>query len=153
VRADFLQDVAEVDLIARVDDELSRITVASRPLPSGGFGYGEKADESAPKRPVENDDVTMFLAAFTNGAIGMIEANRVSAGRSYDLSFTLTGTKGSIRFDQQHMYELQVRLASDSATTKGVRHIQLAHVPYRGARSGLKMGRWPSGNAAVPMVL
>ena len=104
---------------------LSTITVPRRPLPSGTFGYGERADPNAPMREVENDDATIFLAAFANGAIGSIEANRVSAGRSYEVSFTLTGTKGAIRFDQQRIFELQVRLASDPAGTTGFRHIQL----------------------------
>lgn len=106
-------------------DALSSITVAERPLPSGAFGYGEKADQDAPLRAVENDDVTMFLAAFDSGAIGMFEASRVSAGRSYDLSFTVTGTKGAIRFDQQRMFELQVRLASDPEGSTGFRHLQV----------------------------
>jgi predicted dehydrogenase len=104
---------------------LSTITVPRRPLPAGTFGYGEKAEANAPMREVENDDATIFLAGFANGAIGSIEATRVSAGRSYDVGFTLTGTKGALRFDQQRMFELQVRLASDPAGTTGFRHIQL----------------------------
>jgi predicted dehydrogenase len=104
---------------------LSSITVPSRPLPAGAFGYGEKADEGAPWREVENDDVTMFLAAFGNGAVGTVEASRVSAGRSYDVGFTLTGTNGAIRFSQQSMHELQVRLASDPGGSTGFRHVQL----------------------------
>ena len=104
---------------------LSTITVPRRPLPAGTFGYGEKAEANAPMREVENDDATIFLAGFANGAIGSIEATRVSAGRSYDVGFTLTGTKGALRFDQQRMFELQVRLASDPGGTTGFRHIQL----------------------------
>jgi predicted dehydrogenase len=104
---------------------ISTITVPRRPLPSGTFGYGERADSNAPMRDVENDDATIFLVGFPNGAIGSIEASRVSAGRSYDVGFTLTGTKGALRFDQQRMFELQVRLASDPAGTTGFRHLQL----------------------------
>ena len=95
---------------------LSKISVAERPLPSGAYGYGEKADASAPRKPVENDDVTIFLTEFANGAIGSIEASRVSAGRAYEVSFTLTGTKGAIRFDQQRMFQIEVQLASDPDT-------------------------------------
>jgi predicted dehydrogenase len=110
--------------IARVAS-LSTISVPRRPLPTGTFGYGEKADADAPMREVENDDVTIFLVGFADGAIGSIEASRVSAGRSYEVGFTLTGTKGAIRFDQQRMFELQVRLASDPAGSTGFRHVQL----------------------------
>jgi levoglucosan dehydrogenase len=104
---------------------LSTITVPRRPLPAGTFGYGERADADAPMREVENDDASIFLMGFANGAIGSIEANRVSAGRSYEVGFTLTGTRGALRFDQQRMFELQVRLASDPAGTTGFRHLQL----------------------------
>lgn len=104
---------------------LAKTSIPKRPLPSGNFGYGESANENAPQREVENDDVSIFLTAFENGAIGSIEASRVSAGRSYDVGFTITGTRGAIRFSQQNMYELQVRLASDPAGTTGFRHVEL----------------------------
>ncbi|KAB1644938.1 Gfo/Idh/MocA family protein [Gulosibacter chungangensis] len=111
--------VGEFDSVAA----LNKITVADRPEPAGNFGYGERAADDAPRQAVENDDVTMVLAAFDSGAIGTLEASRVSAGRAYDLGFTVTGTKGAIRFDQQHMYELQVRLASDPEGSTGFRHL------------------------------
>jgi predicted dehydrogenase len=104
---------------------LAATPVAERPLPTGVFGYGEHADAAAARRAVENDDVTLFLAAFEHGAIGSFEASRSAAGRAFDLSFTVTGTRGAIRFDQQHMVELQVRLRSDPEDQGGFRHIQL----------------------------
>ena len=104
---------------------LASTPVRERPMPAGTFGYGEAADRTAPGRAVENDDVTIFLARFASGAIGSIEAHRSAAGRAYDLSFTLTGTKGAIRFDQQRMTQLEVRLASDPASMKGFRSLQL----------------------------
>jgi predicted dehydrogenase len=104
---------------------LAATPVAERPLPSGGFGYGERADAAAPRRAVENDDVTLFLAAFERGAIGTFEANRSAAGRAYDLSFTVTGTQGAIRFDQQRMHQLEVRLHSDPGDQPGFRQLQL----------------------------
>lgn len=116
---------------------LTRTTVAKRPASAGNLGYGEKADESAPLRDVENDDIVMFLTSFANGAMGTIEASRVSSGRSYELGFTLTGTKGAIRFDQQNMYRLEVRLASDPAGTTGFHSVQVG--PDHGDYSVL----WP----------
>jgi predicted dehydrogenase len=104
---------------------MARIVTKERPLPQGSFGYGEKAAASAPKCFVENDDVTYFLAEFANGAIGSIEASRVSAVRAWDLSFMLTGSKGAIRFDQQHMYKLEVSLDSDPHEIHGFRTIEL----------------------------
>lgn len=122
---------------------LSRTTVPRRPLAAGGFGYGEEAAEDAPTREVENDDVTLLLARFANGAIGTIESSRVAPGRAFDLSFTLTGTRGAIRFDQQRMHELLVRLASDPEDSTGFRHIDAG--PGHGDYGRL----WPFPGAMV----
>lgn len=117
---------------------LSSTTVPRRPLPQGNFGYGEKATADAPLRDVENEDINLCLVRFANGTIGSIESSRIAAGRSFDLGFTLTGTRGAIRFDQQHMYELQVRLASDADSGySGFRRVDL------GPGHGLQGSLWP----------
>lgn len=126
--------VGDIDAVTA----LHRTTVPQRPLPQGSFGYGEKADSAAPMRNVENEDISICLARFANGAIGSIESSRVAAGRTFDLSFTLTGTRGAIRFDQQHMYELQVRLTADDDTGySGFRRVDL------GPGHGLLGALWP----------
>ena len=45
----------------------------------------------------------------------------MATGRAYDLSFTLTGMKGAVRFDQQHMHRLKVALTDDPAGLAGFR--------------------------------
>ncbi|MDR5861105.1 Gfo/Idh/MocA family oxidoreductase [Halomonas eurihalina] len=69
-----------------------------RTLPDGGGGMGE----------VENDDQAQALLRFDGGLIGNLETSRVATGRKMGLAYTLTGTKGSIVFDQERMSELQL---------------------------------------------
>ena len=55
---------------------------------------------------VEVDDMTHALLHFEGGASGSVEANWAATGRTMDLSFEITGTKGAIRFSQERMNEL-----------------------------------------------
>ncbi|MCE8026013.1 MULTISPECIES: Gfo/Idh/MocA family protein [Halomonadaceae] len=72
--------------------------IPRRPLPDGSGGMGE----------VENDDQAQALLRFDGGLIGNIETSRVATGRKMGLAYTLTGTKGSIIFDQERLSELQL---------------------------------------------
>jgi predicted dehydrogenase len=111
---------------------LARTVVEQRPESQGTFGYGETAAADLPLRTVENDDITLCLLEFAGGAVGSLEASRVSTGRAYDLSFALTGTKGAVRFDQQHMHRLEVALSSDPPELGGFRSVDTgpAHGDY-----------------------
>lgn len=70
----------------------------SRPVKSG-------SDELA---PVLVDDMTRALVRFENGVEGSIEANWAATGRTMDLSFEITGTKGALCFSQERMNELGI---------------------------------------------
>ncbi|MFQ3790130.1 Gfo/Idh/MocA family protein [Halomonas sp. A29] len=72
--------------------------ISRRPLPDGSGGMGE----------VENDDQAQALLRFDGGLIGNVETSRVATGRKMGLAYTLTGTKGTIDFDQERMSELQL---------------------------------------------
>lgn len=102
-----------------------RTFIADRPEASGAFGYGERPDLDAPRRTVENDDIALFMTKFANGAVGSFEATRIAHGRPYEIGFTITGTQGAIRFDQQHMYRLLVRTADDTGGFSGFREVQI----------------------------
>jgi len=81
--------------------------------------------------PVEVDDVTNALLRFENGCTGSIEANWVATGRTMDLSFEVTGTKGALAFSQERMNELLVWKPGQAGRT-GFTRIETGpdHPPY-----------------------
>jgi predicted dehydrogenase len=104
---------------------LSRILVKERPATLGG-GEGAVSDAlQTYMRVVENDDATIFLCEFTNGASGTIEASQVATGRKHDLSVEVTGTKGALRFDQQRGHELLLYLSDDPNGRQGFRSVTI----------------------------
>lgn len=85
----------------------------------------ERLDADGVPRTVDNDDLALTLFEFSSGAIGSMQASRVATGRAFEVSFTLTGTKGVIRFSQQDSHKLEVSLDSDRLDTHGFRTIEL----------------------------
>ncbi len=71
-------------------------------------------------RPVEVDDMTHALLRFDCGVSGSIEANWAATGRTMDLSFEITGTRGALHFTQERMNELHLyrRDGPDSGFTR-----------------------------------
>ncbi|WP_236617164.1 Gfo/Idh/MocA family protein [Litchfieldella anticariensis] len=57
---------------------------------------------------MENDDQAQVLLRFDIGLMGNIETSRVATRRKIGLAYTLSGTKGTIVFDQERMSELQL---------------------------------------------
>ncbi len=88
------------------------------------------APGSADRKPVEVDDMTHALLRFDDGASGSIEANWAATGRTMDLSFEITGTKGAIHFSQEHMNELLLYRAAGAQS--GFTKIEAGpdHPPY-----------------------
>lgn len=92
----------------------------SRPIAAG----------SADRKPVEVDDMTHALLRFKNGASSSIEANWAATGRTMDLSFEITGTRGAIYFSQERMNELHLYRAA--GVKSGFTKIEAGpqHPPY-----------------------
>jgi predicted dehydrogenase len=88
------------------------------------------APGSPERKPVEVDDMTHALVRFASGVSGSLEANWAATGRTMDLSFEITGTKGAIAFTQERMNELMIW--SGSGARAGYRKIESgpAHPPY-----------------------
>jgi len=81
------------------------------------------ADDSSQSGEVENDDQAHMLVRFANGAQGTLEASRIAWGRKNGLSFEITGTKGSLVFDQETLSELSLYIADDNAQQQGFKRI------------------------------
>ncbi|ALM51929.1 Gfo/Idh/MocA family protein [Halomonas huangheensis] len=96
--------------IVEVFGQLQTVT-ARRPLPGNSGGFGE----------VENDDHAQALLRFDGGLIGNIETSRIATGRKMGLAYTVTGTRGSLVFDQERMSELQLYTSEGPEGRRGFR--------------------------------
>lgn len=90
---------------------------------------------------VDVDDASAFLAKFDNGALGVFEATRYAGGNKNGNRFEINGEKGSIRWDFEHMNELQIYFTDEEESLRGFRTVnctELKH-PYAGSF-------WPPGH-------
>ncbi|MEK8128304.1 Gfo/Idh/MocA family oxidoreductase [Paenibacillus filicis] len=90
---------------------------------------------------VDVDDTSAFLAKFENGAVGVFEATRYAGGNKNGNRFEINGEKGSIRWDFEHMNELQVYFTDEDEALRGFRTINCTEMkhPYAG-------NYWPPGH-------
>lgn len=90
---------------------------------------------------VDVDDASSFLAKFANGAIGVFEASRFAKGNRNGHRFEINGSKGSIRWDMEHMNLLELYLEEDPEGIQGFRTIQCTEQvhPFAGSY-------WPAGH-------
>ncbi|MBJ7536191.1 Gfo/Idh/MocA family protein [Marinomonas transparens] len=72
---------------------------------------------------VENDDQVHMMVRFANGAIGTLESSRIAWGRKNGLWFEVTGTKGSLIYDQERLSELQLYTQNEAKNRQGFRRI------------------------------
>jgi predicted dehydrogenase len=123
----------------------ARTFVKERPDTTGAFGYASAAEVGSSKRAVENDDTMHFLCDFENGAMGSIESDRVATGRTWDNSFSVSGSRGTLHFSQQRSYELQMFINGDPEGQRGFRSVNM------GPEHGYYGKFWPF--AGVPLGL
>lgn len=103
---------------------MQKTFIKSRPLVERMEGLTAAAQADAPRGEVDVDDGTVFIAEFKNGALGVFEATRFSAGHKNDLFIEVSGDKGSIKFTFERMNELQYFSADDEEGLQGFRLIQ-----------------------------
>lgn len=87
------------------------------------------------------DDCAMFLARFSDGAVGSFEATRYALGRKNAMRLEVNGSKGSLAFDFESMNELWFHDGEEAPETGGFRRIVVTEPthPYVGAW-------WPPGH-------
>jgi len=78
---------------------------------------------SGAMRTVENEDIAQVLVTFTRGCSGTMEISRIATGRKCGLCFEISGSKGSLVFDQERMNEIRYYASSDSRQQRGFRTI------------------------------
>jgi len=87
------------------------------------------------------DDATLFLARFSQGAVGSFEATRFAPGRRNGQRFEINGSRGSIWFDLERMNELNYFSLDDDPRCQGFRTILATDSchPFAG-------NWWPAGH-------
>lgn len=103
---------------------MQKTFIKSRPLVERMEGLTANAQADAPRGEVDVDDGTVFIAEFANGALGVFEATRFSAGHKNDLFIEVSGDRGSVKFTFERMNELQYFSADDEDGLQGFRLIQ-----------------------------
>jgi len=98
--------------IAQVNGDLQTV-IEQRPLP------GAQQQMLA----VENEDQAHAMIRFASGAIGTLETSRIAWGRKMGLTFEVTGSKGTLVFDQERLSELRLYTSSDPHNRQGFRTI------------------------------
>ncbi|UCH33068.1 MAG: Gfo/Idh/MocA family oxidoreductase [Armatimonadota bacterium] len=136
-----LIDIAHflVGNIAEVVGDM-RTFVKQRPVMKETAG-GLAARAAKGKGRVTVDDASVFLARFTNGAMGTFEATRFAAGHKNYNFFEINGSKGSLRFCFERMNELEFYDRDDPDHLQGFRVVQATDSkhPYVAAW-------WPPGH-------
>jgi predicted dehydrogenase len=107
--------------IAEVNADI-RTIVKSRPVAKG----------AAERRDVLVDDVARLLVNFGRGCGGTLEASWVDTGRKMNLGFEVTGSNGSLVFNQERFNELHLYRASGGTRANGFMKIESGpqHEPY-----------------------
>lgn len=72
---------------------------------------------------VENEDIAQVLMTFDRGCPGTMEISRIATGKKCGLCFEISGTKGSLVFDQERMNEIRLYSTADDAGRCGYRTI------------------------------
>jgi len=108
----------------------NKVFIEEREIP----GTGRKGKVTA-------DDATIFMANFTNGAIGNFIATRFATGRKNYLRLEIFGSRGSLGFNLERLNELEYYSTDDINYEQGFRTIMVTESihPY------LKKW-WPAGH-------
>lgn len=90
----------------------------------------------------EWDEATLALVEFEGGAVGTLEASRISTGRKNQLGWEINGSRGSLAFDLERLNELQVYLANGSVKdVVGFQDVLVTEPDHPFARAW-----WPRGH-------
>lgn len=105
--------------------------ITERPIPTKvGVGHGgfEIGDETG---SVENEDYVAMMVRLENGIIGTLESSRVSVGPRAEYIIEVYGTDGSLRWNFEHLNDLEVCLGQDNGATQGyTRAMASPHFKY-----------------------
>jgi predicted dehydrogenase len=85
--------------------------------------HRERRDATGLARRVENEDMAQVLVEFANGVCGTFDISRVATGYKCGLQFAVTGSLGTLEFNQERMNELRFYDHRDRSGRRGFRTI------------------------------
>ncbi len=134
---DMTQFVTGLD-VATVSGTVDTI-VKERPIQGTGSGLSGTAGEGF--GPVTVDDIALFSARLSSGALVSFEASRFATGRKNALSIEVSGDKGALRFDLEDLNVLWFYDRTAPEATQGFTRILVTEPqhPYVSAW-------WPAGH-------
>jgi predicted dehydrogenase len=96
---------------------LTEVFIPERPiLEEGAVSYGHgRADASAPKGTVENEDYVAAMMRTVSGVPVMLECSRVAVGHQNNYGIEVHGTKGLVAWDFRTAGELALSSGGDYA--------------------------------------
>mgnify|MGYP001365202751 FL=1 len=100
---------------------MKKTFITERPAEGVSSGLSATAGEGTEKVTV--DDCSLFLAKFTDGAVGTFEATRLAPGRKNFNRFEINGSKGSLAWCFEELNSLEYFSTSDPAAQQGFRKI------------------------------
>jgi predicted dehydrogenase len=130
--------------IVSVQGAVLSTVVTDRAVPLGQTIGHSAAALSDVRKPVENEDLVTFTAAFASGATATLSASRVAYGLPNSLGFELFAQRGAATFDLARPGEFGFIDGTPPSVTQGYRQVLVgpAH-PY--LAGGLAMD-FPSVN-------
>jgi len=90
---------------------------------------------------VDVDDAFAATVELASGAVGTLEASRVSTGRKNGLTFAVDGSRGSLAFDLHRLNELQLMTLEGPTATRGFRTVLVTEPEHPFLASW-----WPPGH-------
>jgi predicted dehydrogenase len=117
---------------------MKKTFITERPAEGRSAGLTATAGEGTERVTV--DDATLFLAKFSNGALGSFEATRMAPGRKNFNRVEINGSKGSLVFNFEEMNVLQFYNCADPAGRQGFRQIMATEGVHPSAGNWCRRG-------------
>lgn len=130
--------------VIEVTGAIASISVKERFLPAGTSIGHNRVELSDKRLPVDNDDVMSALLRFEGGCQGLFLASRVAVGMGNTLSFSVTGTRGTVRYASQTPAHYEIARFDGSgqspfaivANSPSLPYVDLLPVPHDGVAIG-----------------
>ncbi|WP_208837090.1 Gfo/Idh/MocA family protein [Paenibacillus cellulositrophicus] len=130
-----------IDLARFLVGEIKEVTgmaetfIKRRPIGEMAGGLHAVLSDEVVMADVDVDDAVAAMLKFENGAMGVLEATRFAQGNRNSNRIEINGSKGSIRWEIEHMNTLELYLKDDPEGMQGYRSINCTEGvhPYAGA--------------------